>query len=115
MKEVKALAITLAILALAYFGVIHGVQGAKNILLFVIWAICLPTGLAGMTPSMHKTLAEDDPPQPIARAISRVVRWGMLLLLLWTGHLATGTAWAVYMLGIAVADHQAKKIRAAQA
>lgn len=114
MKEVKALAITFTILALAYFGVIQGVQGAKNILLFVIWAVCLPVGLIAMHPAMHMALAED-PPQPIASAISRIVHWSLLLLLLWTGHLATATAWGVYMLGAAIAGHQAKKIRAAKA
>lgn len=111
MQELKMMCLSLAMLACAYYGAVEGIPGAQNMLMFFIWAICLPIGLLALHPTMHKSLAEK-PPTPIASGLSHCVGFAILGILIWTGHMATGVAWGFYLFCAAVANHEAKKLRA---
>ncbi len=110
MQALKTMTLSLAMLACTYYGYVEGIPGAQNVLMFFIWAICLPIGLMALHPTMHKALAEK-PPTPIASALSRCVSWAILSILIWTGHLAAGIAWGFYLFCAAVANHEVKKLR----
>lgn len=110
MQALKTMCLSLAMLACAYYGAVEGITGAQNVLMFFIWAICLPIGLLALHPSMHKALAEKRP-TPIASALSRCVSFAILGILIWTGYIATGVAWGFYLFCAAVANHEAKKLR----
>lgn len=112
MQSLKIILASMCLMACSYFAFVQEVSGAKNLLLFFVWCICLPIGLLALSSKIQKALAEK-PATPIASAISRGVSWSILAMLIWTGHLATGAAWGAYLLCAAVANHEVKKLRAA--
>ena len=97
--------------ALVYAGFILGVEGAQYVVKFFVWAFCLPLGLISLTDAMQKKLAEERP-TPIRGALGRLVAWCSLAVFVWTGHVVTAGAWALWMLCAAVARESAKKYRA---
>lgn len=98
--------------ALTYLGFFGGVEGALYVVKFFVWATSVPVGLIALTDTMQKKLAEQPPKGRVVRFIDRTVSWCMLAMMVWTGHLATATAWGFFMLCAAVARASADEIRA---
>ena len=98
--------------ALVYAGFINDVAGAQYIVKFFVWAFCLPLGLvAAFSGEFHKNLAKE-PKTPFRTAVSHMIAWATLGVLVWTGHVFTGAAWAVWMVCAASARIDSKKLRA---
>lgn len=112
-KMLIGLAMLIGLPAMAYFGLIQGVDGALYLLKFSVWAIFLPVGLVGLTTEMHRHFAKTQENGPLRKFASGAVDLYVLGAMVWTGHIATATAFGFYMLCAAIASEGAKKYRAA--
>ena len=114
-KEMKRTLIELAMLiglpVMAYFGFVQGVDGALYLVKFSVWAIFLPVGLVGLTTEMQQHLAKTPENGPLRKFASGAVDLSVLVAMIWTGHVATATAFCFYMLCATAAREGAKKYR----
>lgn len=72
------------------------VEGALNVLKFVVW-VSVPLSLLLLADSAQIDGARA-PRRPLLGALRSLLHWTTLLLLAWFGHFATAAAWAVVML-----------------
>ena len=116
MKHIQALAIQVAFAALVVAGWIYGIDGARNVVHFATWLVLLPLGVvAAFSDKLHADMAKKPPPPAVIRAIARIGNWSILGVLLWQGSIATGFAFALFMLGGAIASALINKRRDAAA
>ena len=97
---------------MAYLGLVAGVDGALYVMKFFVWAICLPAGLIALSDAAQKNMAKEPDTGSLNKLAARLVAWGCLGMMIWTGHMATGVAWGFYMMCTAVASEGVKKHRA---
>lgn len=110
-KTLGWLALHLGRWAVLYAAFAMDLEGAMYLLKFFAWVMA-PLALFLLTDAAQKKGAED-PPRPIALALSRVQAWTMLILLVWHGHVATALAWGLVMLCGAIYREGVKKARGA--
>lgn len=111
-KKLLEVALLVAVPCLTWAGFVNGVDGALYLVKFFVWAICLPVGLLGLSTHMQQALAKEPPHGALQRLTSRTVAWGVLGVMVWTGHIATACAWGFYLLCSSIAREGAKKLRA---
>lgn len=116
---VRAVLIGLALQSALAVGLIAGwwfddVQGARNVVAFLIWAIFLPVGLMAMCSDAWQRESAAKPPQmaPLLRWTGDALCWALLLTLVWHGWVATAIAQGLFMLSVAVYRQQLQKYRA---
>ena len=111
-KRLLEMALLIGVPCLTWAGFVNGVDGALYVVKFFVWAICLPTGLLAMSEQVQKALAKNPPPGALHKLASRITAWGVLGVMVWTGHIATACAWGFYLLCSFIASEGAKKLRA---
>jgi hypothetical protein len=94
-----------------YFGMIAGVDGARHLVLFYVWAMALPVGLISLFDVIQIHIAKRPAPHPIRKFVGQVVTWGSLGVLIWTGYIVTAVAYAISMVCIAIANDGIRKYR----
>jgi hypothetical protein len=111
-KALIRAALLIGMPTMTYLGLLGGVDGALYVLKFFVWAICLPAGLIALTDAAQKNMAKEPDTGPLNKLAARLVAWGCLAVMIWTGHIATAVAWGFYLLCSAVASEGMKKHRA---
>ena len=105
-------ALLLGMPTMTYLGFIGGIDGALYLVKFFVWAICLPVGLIALSDAAQKNMAKQPRTGAPLRFAARLVAWGCLGVMIWTGHIATSVAWGFYILCAAVASEGSTKHRA---
>lgn len=111
MRTIKSVFLNLVVAALFYYGFIEGIEGAQNVVKFFVWAIALPIGLMLFSKDLIKNVAENPAMPRAVNFLIRLIAWAELVVLLWSGHIATSIAWAFYMLCAGIARVQVEKCR----
>lgn len=115
-KTLSWLAVKTCFAAALWFGFWQGVDGAQYVVKFFVWAWCLPLGLIALgSRDLHRDAAKT--PETGGRArkfINQAFAWATLGALVWTGHVVTAGAWAVWMFCAAATDSAVKRLREAQ-
>lgn len=111
MRTIKSVFLNLAVAALFYYGFVEGIEGAQNVVKFFVWAIALPIGLMLFSKDLIKSIAANPPMPKVVNFLIRLIAWAELVVLLWSGHIATSIAWAFYMLCAGIARVQIEKCR----
>lgn len=70
-------------------------EGVLYLLKFGLWIIVLASPLLLLDDCIAKAAAK--PPNAVREPLSRALSWATLGLMVWHGHLITGTAWAIAM------------------
>jgi hypothetical protein len=109
MKRVLGPLIVHAILCvLTWLGFEQGESGAANVVIFAVWLALVPIGVlaaGGVLVEGAATKAAAKPKFPgWAAFVTRAARWFCLVTLVWHGAWATSIGFAVFMLGIAIAN-----------
>ena len=100
-----------AMLALTWFGFVGGIDGARYVVTFYIWAFCLPIWLLSLSEEATKSIAKIPKSSRFMTLYVRLFNWSALLLIVWTGHFATSGAFLLCLFLDAVAEERAKKHR----
>jgi len=98
---------------MTYLGFLAGVDGAIYIAKFFVWVICLPVGLIALSDVAQAKIAKEPDNGALSKFAAGLVAWGCLAVMIWTGHVATATAWGCYMLCSSIASEGVQKHRAA--
>lgn len=78
---------------LLYSGFIDGIEGAKNVVRFFLWAVLVPMGIWALTDHCAKVMAEQNNLIPAtARAIRQASQVASIAVFAWTGHMFTAAA-----------------------
>lgn len=100
--------------AMTYLGFLAGVDGDRYVMQFFVWAICLPLGLIfAFSDEVQKKTAIEPARGAMTALAGRLVAWGCLGVMIWTGHIATAVAFGIHMLCCAVAREREKRYRVA--
>ena len=113
-KTLYWLALNGGLAAALWFGFWQGVEGARYLAQFYVFAFAVPMGLIAQADGFQKRMAEDAP-RPVTRSISAVIGWCALATFIWHGYIVTACAWALWMLLAAVARVGAQKHRSSAA
>lgn len=112
-KALYWLAVNIGFAATLWFGFWQGIEGAQYVAKFFVWAWCLPLGLIVLcSDDIQKRLAEM-PENKLFRSIDRAIAWAALGTFVWTGHIATGAAWGIWMICAAATVFAVQKLRKA--
>ncbi len=107
------LAILIGLPTFTYFGFVDGHNGPRYLVLFFVWAWCLPVGIfAASSAAYHVKAAKDPVPHSAWRFLHRCVGWFVLITLVWTGHIWTATAWGFFMLCATIFREGVTRVRA---
>lgn len=98
--------------ALTYLGFFAGVEGARNVIQFFVWAVCLPLGLLALHPRVQEELAKKPESGKITEFFSWVVSLGVLVTLAWFGDVVTAVAWGFYLFCVPVSKKGVEARRA---
>lgn len=98
---------------LVYFGMVDGVEGARYVVQFYVWGVVLPISLLTLHPAVQEHIANTPARGPVKMFITHVVAWSCLGVMVWTGNMATASAWMICMFCGAIARAGAEKIRTA--
>lgn len=90
----------------AWFGLIEGVEGAKNITLFILWMF-VPLFLLGAVGALKDKSAA--PPKHWLRHVTRSISAAILWMVVWSGHVALGSALAFSVIVLALAIKASKQ------
>ena len=96
-----------ALIALTYFGLFQGIEGAENLLKAYV-AFALVVSLLALHSEVVKRLAELTPKKDW---FYRLTSWGMLLSFIWTGNIITSLAWGICMFVILMVRNSVKEAR----
>ena len=99
--------------AVLYGAFIVGMDGAMYVLKCWVWVMA-PMSLFLLTDKATADAAKK-PPQPIRHFFSLMQEWVTLGALVWFGHIASGLAWGLVMLMIALHRDATKKARSTAA
>lgn len=116
MKTMKDLAGWLALngglAAAVWFGYMEGVEGARNVALFLIWFVTVPASLMVLSNKTLERLAkEKDVPTPIRRLVGRAISLGVLGVLVWSGSAWTAAAFGAALLLQAAGRRAVRRLR----
>ena len=106
-------ALLLGMPTLTYLGFIGDVDGALYTVKFFVWAFFLPVGLLSLSDTLQKNVAKQPDDPAVLKLLWRGITWGCLGVMIWTGHIATGVAFAAYMLCGIIGSEGIKQHRAA--
>lgn len=98
------------LIALTYFGLFQGIEGAENLLKAYV-AFALLISLLGLHSEVVKRLAELPPKKDWLSWFYRLTSWGMLLSFIWTGNIITSLAWGICMFVILMVNNSVKELR----
>lgn len=104
-------AILVGLPVLTYFGFIEGLDGARNVVQFFMWAVCFTIGPLCLHPDAQKAMAALPDRGPLDRSVQRFVALFCLVAVVWAGYIFTALAWSFYLLCGLIAAAQIKKMR----
>lgn len=104
-------AILVGLPVLTYFGFIEGLDGARNVVQFFMWALCFTIGPLCLHPDVQKKLADMPATGPLNRLVYRGAALFCLGVVVWAGYIFTAMAWSFYLLCGLIAAAQIKKLR----
>ncbi len=89
--------------AMVYFGLIAGVNGAENLLLFYVWGVVLPFSMLSQMDAVQQSAAKKPKNIFATKFVSESVSWSALVVMIWTGNISTSVAWFISLVLLAVA------------
>jgi hypothetical protein len=92
-------------------GFFYCVEGARYLVLFFVWVVCLPTGLACLSNTMQRALAKEPSSGRVFRVAWYAVAWGCFVTMVSSGYVATAAAWGFHMVCTAFALEGVEKYR----
>lgn len=117
MKYVAAICLNGAILVLTWAGFLHDIEGARNVVGFVAWAVaCIAA--TGLTEAGIKGRASLPKTPAAVRSVLRFFQLSTLVLLVWVGAwlvaIPFGLAILLIVAGVVRADELRAKLQQAQ-
>jgi hypothetical protein len=106
MRAVKWAVTNGLFLAVVYFGIVEGVQGARNVAVFFAW-FAFAISLLGLSKEVRSDAFKRGPSVPLG--VSAAVDFVALGIFLWHGWFVTGSAWLIHALLMYSAYEQAAK------
>lgn len=109
MKNTIRMAVYLALWVLAYFAFFVGVTGARNVIVFYVWAYAALSGLASLTSGETLVKARASSSQ-CTRAL--VLLWCALFGFVWTGSFMHASAALCAILAVGHIQSKLKEVKA---
>jgi len=107
------LLVTASFAAALWYGFWQDIAGARYLVQFYVFAVCLPASFLMNSDTLTAALAKEKP-APIRHAISLAINWAALTTLIWHGYIFTSVAWATALMLLAIARNSAKKLSEAK-
>jgi hypothetical protein len=115
MSPLNATLIGLAFAGAIHLGFAYDIEGARNLAIFTVWAIALPTTILCLTDTATKQLAATPDTANPLKHLLRLLCWVNLGTLIWFGAIWTGIAYGLTMMLGMIIRHQVKMQRDANA
>jgi hypothetical protein len=106
MRMIRWFLLNGAMLAALLLGFVGGVDGAKNVGLFIVW-LCLPLSLVMQFKEVQIAMAKTGPPVP--RWLEVLFDCAVIALLIWFGAWASGVAYTIHAALISAAYQESLK------